>query len=97
MGGLNPGYYDSSIASKNLPLHNISTNRKISVGSKTRYGNLAWGQGSTMVRTIATRPNCPSFDSEHSQKISKGKIYDVTEVNEQQYLEENRQWQGKVD
>ena len=39
-------------------------------------------QHNTMGSTLASQPSWPGFNSQHSQKISRGKIIDVAEVNQ---------------
>ena len=46
-------------------------------------------QHSTIVSIIASRPSCPWFDSRCSQNIFRGKIIDVSEVNQHRYFEES--------
>ena len=50
-----------------------------------------------MVRIIASRPNCPLFDSERSRNFQRKNIADVTEVYQRHCLEERRQWLENVD
>ena len=50
-----------------------------------------------MVRILASQPKCPVFDSQHSQKIFRGKNINVAEVNQQRRLRESGQWLENVD
>ena len=56
-----------------------------------------WGQHSTIVSVLASRPSCPWFDSQHSRIFSVEKTVDVSEVNQWRCLEESGQWLENVD
>ena len=50
-----------------------------------------------MVSILASGHSCLGFDSQNSHKFFRGKIVDVTEVNQQHSLEDIRQWLENVD
>ena len=50
-----------------------------------------------MVSILASRPSCPRFDSQRSQKNFRGKIVNVAEVNQLRCLEKSEQWLENVD
>ena len=50
-----------------------------------------------MGSTLASRPSLPGFNSQHSQKFSRGKIVAVAEVNQRRCLEESGLWLENVD
>ena len=51
-----------------------------------------WGQHSTKVSILTSRPSCPRFCAKHYDIFSEKKIVNVAEVNQLRWLEESGQW-----
>ena len=47
------------------------------------------GHHSTLVSKLASRPSCPRFSLQHSQKLLEEQIGNVADVNQRRCLEEN--------
>ena len=50
-----------------------------------------------MAGILPSKPSCSRFDSQHSQKLLRGKIVDVAGANQWRRLEESGEWLENVD